>query len=310
MSKEVDIIVCYWSSDFMIKKCINKILETDYDNFRICIVDNTRKSKKKLTSYFNSEKVRVIKGADPLFKGKRKQGYRRGRQHPDGLEIGLSETSSEYIALFHPDSWPIDNSWLDKCFNYISGENIKMVGIQHESSIHSSFQFFNRDIITDLNYHFNGEKKDFGVTKDKESLNKYIKYPKAVKPARTKWAWGEDLAIKIYSKGWNTIGFNPTKGFIPKKLVDRHEIDCVWRSFGQDGYGCVYGDMFFHIWKTFAKEEKGGKVSEYKKCYKKDDYLRSYYVPTNNDYDNIVVNESIHDNYVYDISNNFVYIEK
>ena len=124
MDKKVDIIIVYWSTDFMIKKCINRILRTDYNNYKIYIVDNTNTSKSKLKSYFNSDKITIIKGASVLINNKKRIGYKRGRHHPEGIEIGLQETSSDYVALLHPDAWPIDDLWLKKCFNYLNRDNV------------------------------------------------------------------------------------------------------------------------------------------------------------------------------------------
>lgn len=289
MNKKVDILVVYWETDIFIDKCINQLLKTDYDNYQIYIVDNTCKNKRKLRLKFNSKKIKIIDGVDPK---KRTTLLKRGRHHVDGLQIGINKTNSEYISIFHADSWPIDNFWLKKCLKYINLSKVWLVGVQHESSIHSCFHFFKRDILKKLNYHYNKKKKLF----TNSSLKKYIKYQEGIKKSRKGWDWGEDFSIKIYKNGKYTIGFNPTKGFsIGDKVKEKKY--CSWRKFGADGYGIVYGDMFFHVWKSFRKISKN-KLLKYKNLYEEDKYLKSYYYVDDN-YDKIIINKGIHDNFCY-----------
>jgi hypothetical protein len=304
MSKKVDIIVVYWSTDFMIEKCINQLLKTDYDNYKIYIVDNTRRSSDKLKSYFDSDRVRIIDGVDALIKGKKRSGFKRGRHHPEGIDIGIKKTTSEYIALFHPDSWPIDNNWLKECFKYMSKPKVKMVGIQHETSIHSCFQFFKRSTLKDLKYVYQKQKQSFSVKgRDRAILSRYVKYPDDVSYSRKKWDWGENFSAKLHGKGLHTIGFNPTKGYAPQDTVTDDCIETHWREFGKGGLGCVYGDMFFHVWKTCRKKKR---VKKYMEEYANDDYLKSYYY-IDLEYDNISVNNGIHNNSVYKNHRNFRY---
>lgn len=299
MSKEVDIIVIYWSSDFMIKKCINQLLKTDYGNYKITIVDNTRKSKKELCSYFDSDKVEVIDGVKALINGKKRSGFKRGRHHPEGIDLGIRKTSSKYVALFHPDSWPIDDQWLNKSMEYLEISNVKMVGIQHETSIHTCFQFFKRSTISNLGYLYSGRKKPFG--KNRCVLNSFIKHPDDVMPARVKWDWGESLSINLYKRGFYTVGLNPTKGYAP--YLNDDYLECDWRDFAQGGFGCIYGDMIFHIWKTFRKKEK---ILKYKKEYFDEDYMKKYYC-ANSESEKIVFNKDVHDNSIYKKSKIFKY---
>ena len=303
MKEKIDIIFVYWKTDIFVKKCVEQYLKTKFDNFNIYIVDNTRKSKDKLESYFNSEKVHVIPGAKYKEKMSDNQA---GRHHPRGLEEGLKRTSSKYVAISHCDCWPIDVNWAEKCLGYLHGDRIKMVGLQHSSSLHASFHFFKREMLTDINYRYDKKKMSFGDNKSK--LKKYVKYPEVVKPSRTRWDWGENLAIKLYKEKYSTIGINPTKGFAPygryKNKKYNHEPN-TWENLGQDGYGCVYGDMFFHVWKTYRKNEE---VNKYMKMYEQDEYMNRYY-HTNEECDNIVVNNSVHDNSYYKFFNNFKYKE-
>ena len=157
MKEKVDIIFVYWKTDVFIKKCLSQLLKTKFDNYNIYVVDNTRKSEKKIKSYFNSKKVHVILG--PKNKG---SGYRGSRHHQSGLEEGIKKTDSEYIAICHCDSWPIDPDWLEKCLEYINIDKVKLVGVQNDSSIHSSLHFFRRQTKKDLNYQYNIKKMSFG----------------------------------------------------------------------------------------------------------------------------------------------------
>lgn len=305
MAEKIDILFCYWKSDIFIKKSISQFLKTKYDNYKIYIIDNTCKSKKKLKSKFDHPKIKIIKGASPFVKGKKKRiGYQSGKHHPDGLEIVLGKTDSDYVALFHSDSWPINEFWIEKCLEYLNTNNVLLVGAQYESSIHSCFQFFKRETLKKLGYHFNIKKRAF--KKDKISLKKYVKYPEAVKAARSKWDWGEDFSIKIYENNKNTIGLNPTKGFFPPNLIGNNnnkKIDAYWRRFGPDGYGIVYGDIIFHVWKTYRKHEN---LLQYKKYYENDKYLDNYYY-IDNQYNKIVINNGVHDNYCDMFHKKFIY---
>jgi hypothetical protein len=295
MSKSVAILVVYWETDFLIKKCISQLLKTDYDNYKIYIIDNTWRSKDKLKSYFNSSKVKVIKGRDP--QEREKSALKRGKQHVDGLNIGIKRTSSDYIAFFHADSWPLYNSWLKDCFKYINIGKVELVGIQHESSIHSCFHFLRRKILENIKYKYNKMKIHF--TKE---LLRYIKHKDGIQSHRGKWDWGEDLSIKLYKRNRYTIGFNPTKGSV-LSIREKRKNNCHWSQFGQHGYGIVYGDMFFHIWKSFRKMTKD-ELFKYKNFYKKDEYLDKYYY-IDREYDKVVVNKGIHDNGAY-LFRNFI----
>ena len=123
---------------------------------------------------------------------------------------------------------------------------------------------------------------------------------------RKKWDWGENLAIKIYSKNQYTFGFLPTKGFAPdgrfKNLKYGTEASC-WRHLGQDGYGCTYADLWFHVCKTYSK---GKRVGRYLKKYKKDEYLNRYYY-SDKSYEKNVINKGIHDNTYHNICDDFKY---
>ena len=289
MSKKVDIIVVYWETDFLIKKCLSQLLQTDYDNYNIFIVDNTWESEDKLKSYFNDDRIKIIEGRNPLERSK--SSLKRGRQHVDGVQIGINNTNSEYIAIFHADSWPLHSCWLKDCIEYLDKKKVKMVGIQHESSLHSCFHFVKRHTLEKMKYKYNRSKVRFD-----KGLIKNVKYKDAIKPARSKWDWGEDLAINIYKKNNHTVGFNPTRGASPEYGKDDLDKQ-FWRNFGQDGFGIVYGDMFFHIWKSFRKMSLD-KIEKYKKYYENDDYLKSYYY-VNKEVDKVVFNEGVHDNSCY-----------
>jgi len=298
MKNKIDIIFVYWKTDIFIKKCVEQYLKTKFDNFNIYIVDNTCSSEGKLRSYFNSEKVHVISGAKP---GKKMSSYHAGRHHPKGIEEGLSKTDSEYVVVCHCDCWPIDINWAEKCLEYIDMDKVKLVGLQHDSSLHASFHFFKRKTLDNMGYRYSGEKMLFG--KNKIIMKKYNKYPHIVRSDRTKWDWGEDFAIKLYQNNHHTLGLNPTKGFAPDGRFKRDKYNTdpsSWRHFGQEGYGCVYGDMFFHVWKTYRKGEK---VNKYKEMYENDEYLNKYYYSVS-PCENIIINKGVHDNICYKNNNN------
>jgi len=299
MKDKIDIIFVYWETDIFIKKCIKQYLKTKYDNFNIYVVDNTRRREEKLKSYFNSDKIHVLQGSK--YKEKM-SSFQRGRHHPKGIEKGLKKTNSKYVAICHCDAWPIDMDWAEKCIEYINMDKVKMVGIQHDSSLHASFHFFKRKTLDKMGYRYSGERMFFG--KNKVVLKKYNKYPYIVRGDRRSWDWGEDFAIKLYQRNHYTIGFNPTKGFSPDGRFKRLKYNTdpsSWRHFGQEGYGCVYGDMFFHVWKTYKKHKN---IKKYLKMYENDEYLKRYYYSIN-PCANIVINKGIHDNICYKNNNDF-----
>ena len=301
MTEKVNILVVYWHTDIFIDKWVRQLLKTDYDDYKIYIIDNTLKSKKKLKNKFNSEKIKIVNGAKRPTGGSASVN----RHQPDSWDLILSKTNSKYIAIFDCDCWPIDSSWLKKCFGYIKMEKVKLVGIQYESSIRSCFHFFKRETLRKLNYHYNKQRKSFG--KENIDLKRYVKYPDGVYSFRKKWDFGEDFCIGIYKKGKNTVGFNPTKGFVPFKITEeKKKIKACWREFGVDSYGVVYGDMFFHVGKTYRKHKE---LSEYKNFYEKDKYLESYYY-IDKEYDDIVVNKGIHNNFCDMFHKEFIYKNK
>jgi len=302
MKEKIDIIFVYWDTDIFIKKCISQFLKTKFDNYNIYIVDNTLSSEKKIKSYFNSKKVNVIPGIDLMT-----CCMDSGVHHQWGVQKGIDNTDSEYIFVCHCDSWPIDRNWAEKLFEYLNIDKVNLVGLQQESSLHSSLHFLKRKTLIDFDNKLTKGKLSFGKNKSRTELEKYVRYPEAVRLSRGKWDWGEDLAIRMYSKNKYTFGLNPIKGFAPDGEFKNEKYGTVascWRHLGQDGYGCVYGeDLFFHVWKTYGK---GKKVSRYLKMYKNDEYLKRYYY-CDQSYEKVVINKGIHDNTYYKICDDFKY---
>ena len=105
------IILNYNAGDFLLD-CVNSILNSNYTNFEIIVVDNVSKddSHKKCKEKFPS--IKLIENSTNL-------GY------CEGNNVGIREAKGEFVAILNPDTI-VDAYWLNELVNAfrIKGDGI------------------------------------------------------------------------------------------------------------------------------------------------------------------------------------------
>lgn len=237
----VDIILTYWDTDILIDKCIFDIQKTNYNDYHIWIIDNTRTSKSELNSKFASQKITILDG--PVCR--RNTGHSRGRQHPLGIVHGIQSTCGEHIVLIEADCWPLKPEWLSVCLSML--DDVKLVGLQDPYGLPITFQVFRRSLL--------GEFPEFSyLRKEPFSLDeiKLLANP-AVLPDRHKWRNGEQLGAKILLAKQKICGLVPTKSCVPLSW----NINLVnWADSFDKTLGTIYGELVFHAYKSFRRSEQ------------------------------------------------------
>ena len=111
----VSIIILNYNAGNLLLKCIESLLQTNYNNFEIIIVDNASKddSIKKCEEKFQD--VQIIKNKENL-------GY------CEGNNVGIRNAKGEFVVILNPDT-NVDNNWLKE---FVNGYKIFGDGITNQ----------------------------------------------------------------------------------------------------------------------------------------------------------------------------------
>ena len=90
MNKRVSIVIVNWNGEKYLHKCIKSLLEVDYDNMEIIIIDNgsSDNSVKIIEDNFKDE-VKLVKNKNEGYAG--------------GANKGIHISSGEYVLIANPD---------------------------------------------------------------------------------------------------------------------------------------------------------------------------------------------------------------
>ena len=96
---KVSIIILNYNAGDLLEKCISSVVESNYENFEIILVDNASKdqSHKKC-----KEKFPQIK----LIENKENLGYCQGNN------VGLEQADGEYIIILNLDT-EVESNWIE-----------------------------------------------------------------------------------------------------------------------------------------------------------------------------------------------------
>jgi hypothetical protein len=102
----VVLIILNYNGEEILERCLNSLLETNYPNFKIVVVDNgsTDNSVKIIHKYF--------KGKVDLIVNKKNLGFSKGMNI--GIKYALKEYNPEFIGLLNNDLFFHDKKWLVK----------------------------------------------------------------------------------------------------------------------------------------------------------------------------------------------------
>lgn len=279
----VDIILTYYHTDFLLEKCLSRLLSTDYKDFCIHIVDNTLSSESYLNK-FKDSRINTIRGISCRTTSE----HSRGKQHPQGILHGINSTNSEYIVLTEADCWPLKNDWLSFCIDQLNS-GVSLIGIQDPGSLPITFQAYKREKLNQYSS-FSYLRKPSYISEDLS----LISCPEIITKVRHKWRYGEYLPLLMHRNKEKTLGFLPTKVCFPKEW--RTEISDITGIF-TSSLGVIYGNMIFHCCKSYRKSETVKNNIDY---FLSDSYLtetkqlyKEEYVINNGRYENCFYNNFV-----------------
>jgi len=138
----VCIIVVNWNGGKVIEDCIGSLKMTDYDNYKVIIIDNGSEDKERV------KKLKQIdKNAELIFLDKN-YGYTIGTN--TGWKYAIDKYNADYICAMNSDTITIQPDWLqklvetaesDKYYGYVSGMfmfpngDLQMVNANSEAGI-------------------------------------------------------------------------------------------------------------------------------------------------------------------------------
>lgn len=275
----IDIILTYYSTDFLLDKCISQLLQTSFMNFKIHIVDNTLSSRKALLR-FSDPRINIIQGPPCRTSSE----HSRGKQHPKGIVHGISQTNGEYIVLTEADCWPLTPDWLDYCIDKLEN-GISLVGLQDPGSLPITFQVYKRCKLADYPS-FSYLRKPAYCPEDLA----YITNPEVICNIRHKWRYGEYLPVLMHKNKEKTFGFIPAKACAPWKITST-----CWKDILNQSLGVIYGDTIFHCNKSFRKADM---IKDNLDFFMSDEYLDTAITPKENNQIGII-NNGKYDNSVH-----------
>lgn len=109
MSPLVSIIIVNWNAGKYLEKCVSSLLNQNYENFEIILVDNASTDNSVELVEKKFPQIRIIKNKTNL-------GF------AEGNNIGIQNSKGDLIALLNPDVI-VDNDWLWKLVEKIQSSD-------------------------------------------------------------------------------------------------------------------------------------------------------------------------------------------
>ena len=131
---KVSIIILNYNAKDFLEKCILSIIQSDYDNLEIIVVDNDSQDKSHIEC---KERFPQIK----LIENKKNLGY------CEGNNVGLKEANGEYIIILNPDT-EVQSDWIKKFLEKFNkyGEGLyqpKLLATNNKKRINSAGNMIN-----------------------------------------------------------------------------------------------------------------------------------------------------------------------
>jgi len=112
---KASIIVVSYNSENYIKKCIESLLDTNYPNYEIIVVDNA--------SQDNSLKIlKEFQGRIKLIESKKNLGFGGGNN------LGIKNSNGEIIVLINPDAYVTPDSIRELILPFLTDDQIMITG--------------------------------------------------------------------------------------------------------------------------------------------------------------------------------------
>ena len=96
----VSIIILNYNADQLLLDCVESIMETNYDNFEVIIVDNASVDDSHIKCKEKFKKIRLIENEKNL-------GY------CEGNNVGIQDAKGDFIVILNPDT-TVEPDWLSE----------------------------------------------------------------------------------------------------------------------------------------------------------------------------------------------------
>lgn len=156
---KVSIIITAYNAKKTIERCLNSILETDYDDYEIILINDGSKDKtEEVVQLFASDKIKYY--------------YKENTGVADSRNVGIMQAKGDYIAFVDSDDY-VSNNYFEEIDKYINDgvDIIKRKGIiKKETDLPNENQTDYKDK-TEKNHNseVNGEVKITGAVFDETS---------------------------------------------------------------------------------------------------------------------------------------------
>jgi len=125
----VSIIILNYNAGNLLKDCVASILETNYENYEIIVVDNKSEDNSQNACKEEFPQIKLIQNSENL-------GF------CDGNNIGIENARGEFIVLLNPDT-TVEKKWLIKLLEayYEKGEGLyqpKLLVMDEPTKINSA----------------------------------------------------------------------------------------------------------------------------------------------------------------------------
>lgn len=211
----ISIVIVNYNSGCLLENCIGSILNSQYDNYEIIVVDNNSTDN---SQNLCKEKFPIIK----LIQNNDNLGF------CDGNNVGIIETNGEFVILLNPDT-EVDKKWLIKLLDAYkkNGDGLfqpKILVLDEPKRINSA-----GNIINLFGFGYSRGKGDLDMEEFDDEMK--INYPSGACLFTSKnifnkigkldsflWAYHDDLEL-----GWRAAKLGINSFYVPKSVIYHKE---------------------------------------------------------------------------------------
>ena len=116
-SKAVSVVICGFNEEKYWENLVNKLLEQDYPNFEIVLVNDQSSDNTKFVfkQWENHSKIKLVNISEDIKKGLGKKF---------ALTLGIKAAKHDYLLLTDADCYPKDKHWVSSMVQHFSNKTI------------------------------------------------------------------------------------------------------------------------------------------------------------------------------------------